>query len=127
MRAAAAAQRAGRGDEVIRLHREQLAAQLRVYKPNAAPVGAAWGALAHAHLANGELAEAEDAMLKACSIHEEVGVRDEIALAWAGMADLRELQGRMPDAREVRLKGADAGEMVCSYTKVGFGADCFLW
>ena len=113
------AEREGRHDEAVLLYRELLEARLSVYKPNSAPVAGSYSCIASACISAGKLDEAEEAMQKTCAIYEETNDRDELALAYATVAELREAQDRMLDARELRLKGEDSGEMVCSYTRVG--------
>ena len=113
------AEREGRHDEVVDYHRELLEARLSVYKPNAAPIAGAWTGIASACIAAGMLDEADEAVQKACAIYEETNGPDELALAYATVAELREAQGRMLDARALRAKGEDSGKMVCSFTRVG--------
>ena len=64
----------------------------------------------------GRLDDAEEAMRKACEMQEN-GTVDEGALARAQYAALKEVQGRMEEAKEIRLRGAQ-GRMVCANESV---------
>lgn len=80
--------------------------------------------LGETYLEAGRIDEAADVFAKALKVRDdaafggmEIGPRNDAAASRDNMARVLEARGDFPGAREMRLKGADKGHMMC-------GCDC---
>ncbi|KAI0149992.1 hypothetical protein F4776DRAFT_604111 [Hypoxylon sp. NC0597] len=105
--------RAGRFDEAISLHREALALKLRAYPEFSIQAGISYNGLGEALFRAGRLDEADECFQKALAVREAKGPAQDVAATRDNIGALREAQGRLDDAREIRLKGAEKKQMLC--------------
>ncbi|KAI3318145.1 hypothetical protein HD806DRAFT_512628 [Xylariaceae sp. AK1471] len=112
--AASQAMRMGRFEEAISLHREALALKLQAYPESSMQVGITHNGLGEALLRAGQLDEADEVFHKALAVREKDGPDLDAAATRENIGALREAQGLHGEAREVRLRGAEKGHMLCS-------------
>ncbi|KAK7752084.1 hypothetical protein SLS62_006050 [Diatrype stigma] len=110
----------GQLDQAMALHREALALKVRAYSEASVQAGISFNGLGEACLQAGQLAEAEQALVKALKVREEtafgglgMGPAIDAAATRDNLAQLREAQGDFEDARLLRLKGAEKNEIMC--------------
>lgn len=128
-----AAKDMGRLDEAIALHREALAMKIRAYSEASVQAGISFNGLGAALLQAGQLAEAEQALVKALKVREEkahgglgMGPGIDAADTRDNLARLREAQGDFEDAKLLRLKGAKKNEIMCGNYDVSLIFSMFL-
>ncbi|KAH8165738.1 hypothetical protein CIB48_g2528 [Xylaria polymorpha] len=112
--AASQAMQMGQFEESISLHREALEMKLRAYPESSIQVAITYNGLGEAFLRAGRLEEADEVLHKALIIRERDGPDLDAAATRENIGALREAQGRFPEARDVRLRGAEEGHMLCS-------------
>ncbi|KAF3057263.1 hypothetical protein GL218_06087 [Daldinia childiae] len=111
---ACAAMKEGRFEESIELHKKALACKLRFHPPDSIQAAISYNGMGEAMLRTGKLQEADEAFHKALPIREAGGPVLDAAVTRDNIGQLREMQGRFAEAREIRIRGS--GEhMVCGY------------
>ncbi|KAI1460985.1 hypothetical protein F4805DRAFT_416204 [Annulohypoxylon moriforme] len=110
---ATAACQAGQYDEAIRLHQQALALKLRAYPETSIQAAISLNGLGESLLEAGRLEEADEALSKALAVRERDGPSIDAAATRDNIGALREAQGRFADAREVRLRGQQTGQIMC--------------
>jgi len=105
-------------DYAIALNTQMRENQLRVYRPDSAPIAGTYGSLAAILSEAGRLDEAEEAVEKALAMYAAVEDYNEMGLARETLAQIKELQGKFEEAREVRLRVKERREMSCANDKV---------
>ncbi|KAI1755491.1 hypothetical protein F4782DRAFT_488727 [Xylaria castorea] len=111
---ASRAMQMGRFEESISLHREALELKLRAYPESSIQAAITHNGLGEALLRAGRLDEADEVLQKALAVRERGGPDLDAAATRENIGALREAQGRFGEARDVRLRGAEAGHMLCS-------------
>lgn len=131
--AANIAKRAGRYDAAIRLHAEALEARIRLHGELSIPAAISFNNLGEMFLAAGRLDEAADMLTKALVVRDDrefggmaIGTPNDAAASRDNMARVLEARGNFSGAREMRIKGAYKGRMMCGCEDVsislrGFG------
>ncbi|KAI0423501.1 hypothetical protein F5Y09DRAFT_327247 [Xylaria sp. FL1042] len=104
----------GRFEEAIALHREALALKLQAYPESSIQVAITHNGLGEAFLRAGKLTEADEVLHKALLVRETDGPDLDAAVTRENIGALREAQGRFAEARDMRLRGAEKGHMLCS-------------
>ncbi|RYC62660.1 hypothetical protein CHU98_g3563 [Xylaria longipes] len=112
--AASRAMQMGRFEESIALHREALEIKLRAYSESSIQAAITYNGLGEAFLRAGRLEEADEVLHKALVVRERDGPNLDAAATRENIGALREAQGRFAEARDVRLRGAEKGHMLCS-------------
>ncbi|KAI0149584.1 hypothetical protein GGR57DRAFT_504760 [Xylariaceae sp. FL1272] len=120
----------GRHEDSIRLHREALAFKLTQHDKDSIQVALTYNALGESLLKVGQLDEADELFEKAIRVREREATEyreennvgaDALELNAAATREnigaLREAQGRFEEARNVRLRGAAEGGLLCSNEK----------
>jgi len=92
--------------------------QLRVYRPESSPIAGNYGSLAATLSRAGRLDEAEEAVEKALAMYAAVEDYNEMGLSRETLAQIKELQGKFEEAREVRLRGKERREICCANDQV---------
>jgi len=116
------ASRGGDYAGAVQLHRQALALKLEAYGEDSLQAGISFNGLGDNLMFLGKLDEAEVALGKALRIRDDkefggmgVGPRLDAAVTRDSVAQLREAQGRLVEARELRLRGK--GHMCCGNYK----------
>jgi len=116
---------AGRYREAIEMHKKVLATKVRAHGDESVPVALTYNAMGESYLKMGSLVEAEEVFLKALHVRDDkafgglgLGPRNDAAATRDNIGQLREAQGRFEEARNIRLKGVDKGEMMCGSYQV---------
>ncbi|KAI0553029.1 hypothetical protein F4679DRAFT_581119 [Xylaria curta] len=112
--AASQAMQMGRLEDSISLHRAALEIKLQAYPESSIQVAITYNGLGEAFLRSGRLDEADEVLQKALVVRERDGPALDAAATRENIGALREAQGRFEDARNVRLRGAKKGHMLCS-------------
>ncbi|KAG8170058.1 hypothetical protein KVR01_000803 [Diaporthe batatas] len=122
--AANIAKQAGRYDEAVRLHVEAVRLKVRLYGADSVDAAFSYNMLGDALLAAGKLDKAAEALEFALKVRDDVafggmglGPRIDAAASRDNMARVLEAKGDFPAARELRLKGADKGHVICGCLK----------
>ncbi|RYN72868.1 hypothetical protein AA0120_g12676 [Alternaria tenuissima] len=114
------AKRAGDTDRYLQLAQEMLQTRLGVYKPDSMPVGDAWCLIGSAYQRESKLQEAIEATEKSIEIHAAGDNEDNFVLAREQFCLILEDMEKLSDAKEIRLRGASTGRMVCSSPQCHF-------
>ncbi|KAI0455327.1 hypothetical protein F5B21DRAFT_193756 [Xylaria acuta] len=105
--AASQAMQLGRFEESISLHSQALEIKLRAYPESSIQVAITHNGLGEAYLRAGRLEEADEVLHEALVVRERDGPDLDAAAT-------RENIGALREARDVRLRGAEKGHMLCS-------------
>jgi tetratricopeptide (TPR) repeat protein len=105
-------------DRYIQLVQAMLQIRLRAYKPESPPIGAAWCLVGSAYFKASRLQEAKEATEKSLEVYTAANDEDDAALAREQLGLIFEGMGQLADAKEIRLRGASEGMMVCSSLQV---------
>ncbi|KAI0805720.1 hypothetical protein GGR55DRAFT_697869, partial [Xylaria sp. FL0064] len=104
----------GRSEEVILLQHEALALELEAYPESSVRVATTHNGLGEALLRAGRLAEADEVFHKALLVRERGCPDLDTAATRENIGALREARGRIAEARDMRLRGAEEGHMLCT-------------
>ncbi|KAI1384887.1 uncharacterized protein F4822DRAFT_376413 [Hypoxylon trugodes] len=104
-------------DEAIRLHQQALQLKLRAYPETSMQAAITFNGLGEAFLGAGRLDEADEAFAKALAVREREDPRADAAATRDNIGAVREAQGRFDEARQMRLRGREKGEMMCGNFK----------
>lgn len=119
--AAVEAQKDGHFEVAAELHRQALAAKLALHDPESPTVAISYEGLGTALRLGGKLLEAREYHEKALYIREYIefgglgkGSREDAADTRDSLACILESEGRMKEAREMRLRGEATDELLCT-------------
>lgn len=114
------ANKAGRYDEAIALHKEALETKVNIHGEKSIHAAISFNALGESYLAAGKLDQAEACFRKALRVRDdmafggmEIGPRNDAAASRDNMARVLEARGDFEGAMAIRLKGADQGHTIC--------------
>ncbi|KAJ7198767.1 hypothetical protein GGX14DRAFT_699938 [Mycena pura] len=117
---ALAAKKRGDSETAIRLNKEALAAKISVQGENSVGAALSYNALGETYIAAQRYDEAEEALRKSLHVRDNKefgglgeGPRQDAAATRDNLAQVFEAQGKMDQAREIRMKGAANGETMC--------------
>jgi len=105
-------------DLAIAINTQMRENQLRVYRPDSSPIAGTYDSLASTLTQAGRLDEAEEAVEKALAMYAVAEDYNELSLARETLGQIKELQGKFEEAREVRLRGKERREICCVNDKV---------
>jgi hypothetical protein len=115
------AQQNGLFEDAVDLHRQALAMKLTVRDPESVEVAISYEGLGVALRLSGKVLEAREYHEKALYIREDgefgglgKGIREDAACTRDSLACILEFEGRMKEAREMRLRGEAKDEMLCA-------------
>lgn len=105
-------------------HAQALALRQQFYGLDSVQVGISANGLGEAMLALGRLDDAEQALMVALRCRDELGLGSKFdrAVTRENVGCLWEARGKWEEAREVRLRGTEAGMMACGNGKVSKSA-----
>jgi len=119
---AIAAQSRGRFEEAVELHKQALELKLTVYDPEAIEVAISYEGLGIALRLAKRVAEARQYHEKALYIRDDVefgglgkGIREDAAYTRESLACVLEFEGKMDEAKALRLKGEAKNQLVCAW------------
>jgi len=119
---AVAASQAGDYARAVHLHRQALVIKLQAFGEEAVQTAISFNGLGEDLLQLGQLDEAEEMLGKALHVRDDTafgglgaGPRMDAAVTRENVAQLREAQGRLADAKEMRLRGKGKGEICCGH------------
>jgi tetratricopeptide (TPR) repeat protein len=122
---AVAAMKRGRYEEAAALHQQALALKLPAFGSNSVQAAISYNGLGECLLKAGRVADAEVNIAKALHVRDAkssgglgMGPPMDSAVTRDNMAQVYEAQGKWDEAKEMRLRGSEKGEMVCGNYEV---------
>lgn len=117
---AVVAMKRGRYEEAVALHQQALALKLPAFGSNSVQAAISYNGLGECLLKAGRVADAEVNLAKALHVRDSkssgglgLGPPMDSAVTRDNMAQVYEAQGKWDEAKEMRLRGSEKGEMVC--------------
>ena len=100
------------------LQKEIVAIDEKLQGPNSSSSGLSWNKLGEIQFEMGKITEAEPSLKRAVEIREGLGEDFDTAVSRDNLARVYEAQGRMDEAREMRLRGRASQNISCGSFKV---------
>ena len=121
---AVAASSAGDYATAARLHQQAIALKLKAYNDDSTQLAISYNGLGETLLSLEKLEEADVALAKALRVRDDAafgglgkGPRFDAGVTRENVAQLREAQGRLDEAKQMRLRGKE-GQMCCGHYRV---------